>query len=83
MNISDMWLEACDDEDFVIAIINAVDMEEIPMEEWALVDILYLNAVVTVDVFHDFETDSYVVYPTFLHRTLADQSPIIVRLKND
>lgn len=79
MNFSDVWEDACRDRGFAFAIATALeDMEDIPFEEWELVEIKYKEAVFYVDVFRDYEDNCYKVYPTFMHRTITDQNPLII-----
>lgn len=77
MNITQVWNEACRDKEFIWAVTKALeDEEDIPFEEWALVEAIYKDSVVIVDVFHDYEDNSYKVYPTFMHRTLVEQDAL-------
>lgn len=76
MNISTIWQTACGHPTFIARVREAIRFSDIEWEDWQLLDVWYLGEILQVDVYAEFESDTYLVYPTFFAVTLTDMQPL-------
>lgn len=79
MDINTIWNSWCADEDFVKEVQQYVEASWIAWEDWELIEVVYNDSTVELDVFAEYETRTFLVYPTFLGTTLVDLTPLRVR----
>ena len=79
MSLDKIWNSWCADEDFVAAVKQHVEASWMAWEDWELLEVTYNDATIELDVFAQYATSTFLVYPTFFGNTLVDLTPLRIR----
>lgn len=79
MSLDKTWASWCAHEDFVKVVKQYVEASWIAWEDWQLIEVVYNDSTIELDVFAQYETNTFLVYPTFLGTTLVDLTPLRIR----
>lgn len=66
------WTKAIACPLFIKILEHKLEVTWIGMEDWHLIEVEYNNSIAELDVFSDFESQSFIIYPTFLGQTITD-----------